>query len=74
MMIPFPPKLIAARHCEHWRTRARVRVRKIAAFRAFRVSPHGRACARAGVNFVNFRGNRGAEAASAGRSPFLPPF
>ena len=26
MMIPFPPKLIAARHCEHWRTRARVLV------------------------------------------------
>jgi len=23
MMTPFPPKLIAARHCEHWRTRAR---------------------------------------------------
>jgi len=26
MMAPFPPKLIAARHCEHWRTRACARV------------------------------------------------
>ena len=26
MMIPFPPKLIAARRCANWRTRARVRV------------------------------------------------
>jgi len=26
MMTPFPPKLIAARHCEHWRTRACARV------------------------------------------------
>ena len=72
MMTPFPPKLIAARHCEHCAD-SRVRARGIAAFRAFRVSPHGRACARAGVNFVNFRGNRGAEAASAARSPFPRP-
>ena len=49
MMIPFPPKLIAARHCEHWRTRACARV-GLLRFARFGL----RACARGGVNFVNF--------------------
>ena len=53
MMTPFPPKLIAARHCEHWRTRACARVGSLR-FARFGFPPHGRACARGGVNFVNF--------------------
>jgi len=50
MMTPFPPKLIAARHCEHWRVRARARVGSLR-FARFGFPPMG---ARGGVNFVNF--------------------
>ena len=50
MMTPFPPKLIAARHCEYWRARACARV-GLLRFARFGFPPTG---ARGGVNFVNF--------------------
>ena len=65
MMTPFPPKLIAARRCAHWRTRARVRVGSLR-FARFGFPPTG---ARARVEASTLS----TFAATEARRPLAPP-